>query len=111
MRNPFLKKKIAKESVVEKYLKRRVEEAKGEVRKVKFLDRNGAPDRLVMFPGVLVWVELKSEVGKLRPEQEREHARLFLMGQDVHVIREKHEVDILIPIWAHQSAVYSFDRS
>jgi hypothetical protein len=97
MKNPFLNKKVKKESVVEKYLTKRATLLGGEVRKVKFLGREGAPDRLVMFPNAIsVWVETKSLTGKLRPSQEREHERLRSMGQRVEVIRTEHAVDCLI---------------
>ena len=103
MKNPFLNKKVQKESIVEKYLKKKVEAAGGEVRKVRFLDRNGAPDRLVMFPGMLIWVELKSGTGKLRSEQMREHERMKMMLQNVLVIREKWEVDEHLKGWIANS--------
>lgn len=70
----------------------------GEVRKVRWIGRQGAPDRLVMYPdGELVWVELKTTTGKLRPAQEREHERLRAMGQTVHVIRTKEDYVKLFP--------------
>ena len=39
-----------RESDIEKYLVKRVKELGGEVRKVKWVGREGAPDRLVMLP-------------------------------------------------------------
>ena len=97
MKNPFLNKRVKKESVVEKHLKQQVERRGGQVRKVKFLGHDGAPDRLVLFPAnIAAWVELKSATGKLRPSQEREHERLREMGQDVEVIRTEAEADRLI---------------
>ena len=39
-----------RESEVEAYLVKRVKALGGEVRKVKWLGRNGAPDRLAMLP-------------------------------------------------------------
>ena len=39
-----------RESEIEDYLCRRVRAMGGDVRKVRFLDVNGAPDRLVMLP-------------------------------------------------------------
>jgi hypothetical protein len=90
MKNPFLNKRVKKESVVEKYIKQRVERFGGQVRKVKFLGHDGAPDRLVLFPAnISAWVEL-------RPSQEREHERLREMGVDVEVIRTEAEADRLI---------------
>lgn len=39
-----------RESLIEAYLVRRVKELGGEVRKVKWIGRRGAPDRVVMLP-------------------------------------------------------------
>lgn len=40
-----------RESDIENYLVKRVKALGGEVRKVKWIGRRGAPDRLVMLPG------------------------------------------------------------
>ena len=39
-----------RESEIEKYLVKQVKAAGGEVRKVKWIGRRGAPDRLAMLP-------------------------------------------------------------
>lgn len=39
-----------RESIIEAHLVKRVKEMGGEVRKVKWIGRRGAPDRLVMLP-------------------------------------------------------------
>jgi len=75
-----------RESDIEKYLVERVKAMGGEVRKVKWIGRNGAPDRLVMLPDRTVWVELKAPGQKCRPHQIREHERMRRMGQTVVVI-------------------------
>ena len=85
-----------KESDIEDYLVKRVREKGGEVRKVKWIGRNGAPDRLVMLKGIhnhTVWVELKAPgLAALFPhtpherQQHREHERMRAMGQRVVVI-------------------------
>ena len=68
-----------------------------EVRKVKWIGRNGAPDRLVLLPeGRSLWVELKAPGGRLRPAQVREHERLRAKGQWVEVIDSIARVDALI---------------
>ncbi len=71
-----------RESTVEDYLKTRVKELRGETRKVKWLDRNGAPDRLVWIPK---WkfprlAEMKRPDKDLEAHQDREHVRLRRMG-------------------------------
>ena len=76
-----------RESTVEKYFVKRVKEEGGEVRKIRFLDRNGAPDRLALFPyGENYWVELKAPGKKAELHQLREHKRLRKKGQRVLVI-------------------------
>lgn len=96
MKNPFLKPKVKKESDVEKYLKTSIEKIGGICYKAIFPGHNGCPDRVVILPGILIWVELKSVTGKLRPEQVREHERLKAMGQEVFVMRTHLEIDWLV---------------
>lgn len=62
-----------RESDIEKYLVKQVKVLGGEIRKVRWIGRRGAPDRLVMLPGRSVWVELKAPGEKARPHQAREH--------------------------------------
>ena len=85
-----------RESDIEKHLVKRVKELGGEVRKVQWIGRVGAPDRLVMLPfktyildpeeSNTIWVELKAPGAKPRPSQLREHERMRSMGQRVVVI-------------------------
>ena len=91
-----------RESVIEKHLVKRVEELGGEVRKVKWIGRRGAPDRLVMLPAPVVyhfartiWVELKAPGEKPEPHQAREHERMRRMGQRVEVIDSIEGVEAL----------------
>lgn len=85
-----------KESAVEKYFCEQVAAHGGEVRKVKWLGRDGAPDRLALFPYCLIWVELKRPGKKAEPHQEREHERLRAYGQQVYVIDSREAVDNLM---------------
>jgi hypothetical protein len=105
---PPLKPRAKRESEIEKYLVARVKQLGGEVRKVKWIGRVGAPDRLVMLPPSFarlgpcggIWVELKAP-GKLatfpkgahEEAQHREHDRMRKMGQHVVVIDSKEGVD------------------
>lgn len=101
-----------RESDIEKYLVKRVKELGGECRKIQFIGRPGAPDRLVMLPerfipgwqnpdaplgqpkwaydrtieSATIWVELKAPGKKAEPHQVREHERMRKMGQRVVVI-------------------------
>lgn len=86
-----------RELTIEQYLVDRVKKLGGEVRKVKWIGRRGAPDRLVMLPGngfsqvhgvkpYTVWIELKAPGEKVKPHQAREHDRMRKMGQRVEVV-------------------------
>jgi hypothetical protein len=81
-----------RESEIERHLVKRVKELGGEVRKVQWIGRRGAPDRLVMLPAgrkpwwPAIWVELKAPGEKPEPHQLREHQRMRAMGQRVVVI-------------------------
>lgn len=106
-----------RESTIEKYLVKRVKELGGEVRKVAWVGRQGAPDRLVMLPAswrgrrtsgfwdspTPIWVELKNpDTIKTFPAnpheraQHREHERMRKLGQRVEVIGTLEQVDALL---------------
>lgn len=105
-----------RESTIEKYLVKRVKELGGEVRKVAWVGRQGAPDRLVMLPRgtptmpfgwanqpASLWVELKNpDTIKTFPAnaheraQYREHERMRKLGQRVEVIGTIEQVDALL---------------
>lgn len=96
-----------RERDIENYLVRRVKEAGGEVRKVSWIGRRGAPDRVVFFradetmTGLVfdempVWVELKAPGVKPEPHQVREHERMRRLGQRVVVIDSFQQVDELL---------------
>lgn len=105
---------------IEKHLVKRVKALGGEVRKVQWIGRRGAPDRLVMLPASnddtaisirgregdepgVCWVELKRP-GKLTTfpadaherAQHREHERMRKMGQRVVVIDSIEGVEELL---------------
>ena len=96
-----------RERDIEAYLVKLVKAAGGEVRKVRWTGRRGAPDRLVMLNiGLQVagayatsaWVELKATGKKAEPHQEREHKRMRDMGQAVVVIDSFKGVDALLGV-------------
>lgn len=85
------------EGKIEAYLVRRVKETGGQQRKLKWLGRNGAPDRFVWWPGPrMAFVELKAAKGPTRVLQEREHARLREAGFPMYVPRSLADVDNFI---------------
>lgn len=100
-----------RESQIEKHLVKRVKELGGEVRKVQWVGRRGAPDRLVMLPAESVrvadyltcydlskaiWVELKATGVAPEAYQLREHERMRRMGQRVVVIDSIEAVEELL---------------
>lgn len=82
-----------RESLIEKYLVQLVNALGGEVRKVKWLGRNNAPDRRVMLPTGCFWVELKATGQVPTRAQQREHERMRAMGERVFVIDSIEEVN------------------
>lgn len=92
-----------RESVIEKHLVKRVKELGGEVRKVAWVGRRGAPDRVVLLPRAgttwtthAIWVELKATGVPAEAYQLREHARMRKMGQRVVVIDSIEGVEALL---------------
>lgn len=75
-----------RERDIEEYLCDRVSAMGGEVRKVKWLGRNSAPDRRVMLPGRCFWAELKATGEEPTGAQLREHVRMRAAGERVEVI-------------------------
>lgn len=92
---------MTKESDIETYLVKRVKEVGGEIRKVKWIGHNSAPDRRVLLPwdgarDRSCWVELKRPKGKPTMAQYREHMRMRDFGETVYVINSLEQVDNLI---------------
>ena len=102
-----------RESTIEAHLVKRVKELGGECRKVQWVGRRGAPDRVVMLPvfgpatrldqpprvvrsGCTIWVELKAPGVKPESYQLREHERMRRMGQRVVVIDSIESVEELL---------------
>ena len=104
-----------RERDIERHLVRRVKELGGEVRKVAWVGRQGAPDRLVMLPPLgdidsyfsrgakSFWVELKNPMTVVtfpanahERAQAREHARMRALGQRVEVIGTIDQVERLL---------------
>lgn len=92
------RKLVPRESVIEDHLRDKVLSLDGLC--IKFVDpgQRGAPDRLVVFPGMpTFYVELKRpHLGRLDDAQKRYHARLRARGQRVWTLWSKEEVDAFI---------------
>lgn len=91
-----------RERDIERQLVKRVKQLGGEIRKVKWVGRDGAPDRVVMLPRwspstahltPTIWIELKRPGGAAtfpanahERKQKREHERMRKRGQRVEVV-------------------------
>lgn len=87
-----------RESVIEDAFVARIAALGGEQRKVQWVGRNGAPDRVVMLGGRTVWVELKRPKGRPETHQKTEHARMRNVGQVVLVIDTLELIDYYFPL-------------
>ena len=110
--------KPLRESHIEKRLVQRVKEMGGATRKLKWIGRSKAPDRVVMLPnrgndhdpynhfeqpGETIWVELKAPgLAATFPNdaheeaQAREHGRMRKMGQRVEVVDSYERIEEIL---------------
>jgi hypothetical protein len=97
-----------READIERYLAKRVKAMGGEVRKVQWVGRRNAPDRLVMVPDTVnptscrwvparsFFVELKAPGKKPRVGQLREIERMRECNLKVHVVDSLEGVEALL---------------
>ncbi len=84
-----------RERDVEKYLVARVEKLGGEC--WKWNGRLGVPDRIVLLSGGrVIFVEVKTDGGRLSKMQLWTHRKLTGLGMDVVVVWSKEDVDRLM---------------
>lgn len=84
------------EAKVEKYLDVRVQQFGGFTRKLEWIGRRGAPDRIVFLNRQVFFVELKAPGKKAAPHQAREHERMRAQGAKVWVADSFDAVDALL---------------
>lgn len=75
-----------RESVIEYFFTDSLKELGGEIRKLQWVNHRGAPDRLLLYKGIIVFVEFKATGEKLQPHQAREKKKLEAQGATVLVI-------------------------
>lgn len=89
----------APEARIENYLRRRVREEGGLIRKVRWIGRRGAADNIVVweYPR-FAYVECKAEGEEVDWDslQGREITRLRSLGYPVYVVNSKPAVDAMI---------------
>lgn len=76
------------ESEIERKFVRMVRQGGGRVYKFVSPGNVGVPDRIVVLPGGSVWfVELKTDTGRLMPQQKLQLKALESLGANVFVLR------------------------
>ncbi len=85
-----------READIEKHLVKAIEAARGVARKLKWIGRRSAPDRLIILNGQVVFVEVKAPGETPDMAQILEHRRLREAGALVFVIDSKAEADWLV---------------
>ena len=84
------------ERVIEAHLVKRVAQLGGHAYKFVSPGRVGVPDRMVLLPNRLTFVELKATGQKPKPHQLREHERMRALGQTVVVIDSIEQIEALL---------------
>lgn len=84
-----------RESKIESYFVDQAEANGGETRKIKYIGRHAATDRVLFFDdGEIYWIELKRPRKKAENHQAREHKRLRARGQNVFVLDTIRKIDV-----------------
>lgn len=86
------------EKQVEKFLKDEIKKLGGICYKFVSPGNSGVPDRIVILPGRVYFVELKTEKGRLSPIQKRQIKKLSDLGQKVFVLYGMEDVRKFINI-------------
>ena len=85
-----------KESTIERELKIKIEQLGGICLKWSSPGNRGVPDRIVIYPGGVIFVELKRPGEKLRPLQEYQRQKFKDLGVTVEVIDSLEGVEELV---------------
>lgn len=86
-----------KEKTIEKYLKRKIEEAGGMCLKFVSPGTRGVMDRVcLLYPGVVLWCETKKPGKELDPLQKVMKERFEKLGMKVFKVDTKEQVNELI---------------
>jgi hypothetical protein len=85
-----------REREIESYLNQEIALMGGISRKWVSPNHCGVPDRLIIYKGAVIAVEVKTISGKLTSNQMREHKKLILAGMRVETVYGFDDVDKLI---------------
>lgn len=91
-----------RERDIEQRLVREVRKMGGEAFKWVSPGNDGVPDRIVMLPGLIIFVELKADRGRLSSVQKVQIRRIQKLGQDVEVVQGMDELDEFLERMKHE---------
>nr|DAI32467.1 MAG TPA: Nuclease [Caudoviricetes sp.] len=99
------------EKDIEKLFRDEIKKAGGKAYKFTSPGNDGVPDRIVMLPGGrIVFVELKTDTGKLSRLQELQCRQIAELGQTVRVLHGLAEVRDFFLEFGLETAAYRLER-
>ena len=99
------------EKDIEKLFRDEIKKAGGKAYKFTSPGNDGVPDRIVMLPGGrIVFVELKTDTGKLSRLQELQCRQIADLGQTVRVLHGLAEVRDFFLEFGLETAAYRLER-
>lgn len=99
------------EKDIEKLFRDEIKKAGGKAYKFTSPGNDGVPDRIVMLPGGrIVFVELKTDTGKLSKLQELQRRQIAELGQTVRVLHGLAEVRDFFLEFGLETAAYRLER-
>lgn len=99
------------EKDIEKLFRDEIKKAGGKAYKFTSPGNDGVPDRVVMLPGGrIVFVELKTDTGKLSKLQELRCRQIAELGQTVRVLHGLSEVRDFFREFGLETAAYRLER-
>ena len=99
------------EKDIEKLFRDEIKKAGGKAYKFTSPGNDGVPDRIVMLPdGRIVFVELKTDTGKLSRLQELQSRQIAELGQTVRVLHGLAEVRDFFLEFGLETAAYRLER-
>lgn len=85
-----------RERAIEQFLRKGIESLGGMCWKLTSPANRGVPDRLVIYMGQVIFVEVKSPIGRLSPLQVKTGQDLQRHGAQWRVIRSYEDVEVLL---------------
>lgn len=99
------------EKDIEKLFRDEIKKAGGKAYKFTSPGNDGVPDRIVMLPdGRIVFVELKTDTGKLSRLQELQCKKIAELGQTVRVLHGLSEIRDFFLEFGLETAAYRLER-